>query len=217
MKGTERRKTTGAQVDRNTESSRIEADVDFGTYHHSTPDESKAVRARAEEVFSKLLGPLYPADAHLQILDAGCGLGFLMYVAAKCFPNASITGIDVFKHKSVSNLSIKNAERNMELLGIDSRTSFLKHDLTKPLSGEVQYDLVVSNVVFHNMGKSRFNAYETVFHVLKPGGFFVLGDLFPKGKEDLEYFRAHLRLIDESNEGNAGRWVYGVKVLRKSE
>src|SRR4029077_12499078 len=52
-------------------------DIDFGTYHHSTPKESKAIRERAEKAFSKLLRPLYPSGAPLRILDAGCGLGFL--------------------------------------------------------------------------------------------------------------------------------------------
>jgi len=29
--------------------------VDFGPYHHSTPEESKRIREYAEEAFSKLL------------------------------------------------------------------------------------------------------------------------------------------------------------------
>ena len=106
-------------------------DVDFGTYHHSTPEESKRIREYAEEAFSKLLRPLYPSRAALQILDAGCGLGFLTYVAAKCFPKASITGIDLFRRGSMSELSIEKALKNMKFLGIDSRTSFLNAVLRK--------------------------------------------------------------------------------------
>jgi len=150
-----------------------EARADFGTYHHSTPEESKALRTQAEEVFSRAMLSHFPADAHLRVLDAGCELGFLMYVAAKCFPNASITGVDLFKHSSVSDLSMEKAAKNMEALGISSRTSFLKHDLTKPLPSDPKYDLVVSNVVFHNMGKKRVNAYDNVFNALRPAGFFV--------------------------------------------
>ena len=193
-----------------------EAGVDFGTYHHSTPEESAAVRARAEEVFSGILPSLFPANAQIRILDAGCGLGFLMHVAAKCFPNASITGVDLFKHGSVSDLSIEKAVTNMKILGISSRTTFLKHDLMRPLSPEEKYDLVVSHVVFHNMGKKRFNAYETVLSALRPAGFFVLGDLFPKSNEDLKYFSSRAALIQELREGNFGPWAYGIKVLRKN-
>lgn len=66
--------------------------VDFGTYRHSTPEESNEIRAGAEKAFSKLLRPLYPKNAKLRILDAGCGLGFLVYIAAKCFSKAQVTG-----------------------------------------------------------------------------------------------------------------------------
>jgi 2-polyprenyl-3-methyl-5-hydroxy-6-metoxy-1,4-benzoquinol methylase len=128
-------------------------DIDFGTYHHSTPKESKAIRESAEKALSKLLRPLYPSGAPLQILDAGCGLGFLMHVAAKCFPKARITGVDVFRSVSISEISMDEAASNMRSLGIDSRTSFLKQDLTKRMESDAQYDLAVSNLVFHNMGK----------------------------------------------------------------
>ena len=81
-------------------------DVDFGTYHYSTPEESNEIRERAEKAFSKLLRSLYPSATPLRILDAGCGLGFLTYVAAKCFPEAHITGVDLFRHGSISGISM---------------------------------------------------------------------------------------------------------------
>jgi len=191
-------------------------DVDFGTYHHSTPEESKQIREDAAKAFSKLLRPLYPSTATLKILDAGCGLGFLTYAAAKRFPKATITGVDLFRHGSVSDLSIDKAVQNMKSLGIDSRTSFLKHDLTKPIKSDVQFDLALSNLVFHNMGKKRFKAYGTVFDVLKPGGCFVIGDLFPRGKADMDYFRKRSTLVEELDQGGSGRWRYQIKVLRKA-
>jgi cyclopropane fatty-acyl-phospholipid synthase-like methyltransferase len=190
-------------------------DVDFGTYHHSTPEESKQIREQAEKAFSKLLRPLYPSRAALKILDAGCGLGFLTYVAAKRFSKASITGVDLFKYGSVSKLSIDKAADNMKSLGLDSRTSFLKHDLTQPLKWDVPYDLATSNLGFHNMGKKRFAAYGTVLDALKPGGYFVIGDLFPQGKADMDYFRERATLVDESDQGVSGRWHYQIKVLRR--
>jgi hypothetical protein len=125
--------------------------------------------------------------AALRLQDAGWRLGFLTYVAAECFPNASITGVDLFRHSSVSELSIGKAVKNMKSLGIDSRTSFLKHDLTKPSKSYVHYDLSLSNLVFHNWGKKRFKAYGTVFDALKTEGYFVIGDLFPLGKNDMDY------------------------------
>lgn len=98
--------------------------VDFGTYHHSTSEESKDIREKAETAFSKLLRPIYPSAASLAILDAGCGLGFLTYIAAECFSKADITGVDLFQRGSMSELSMDRAVKNMKALGIASRTSF---------------------------------------------------------------------------------------------
>src|SRR5581483_10857770 len=98
--------------------------VDFGTYHHATPGESEEIRRRAEKAFSKLLRPLYASGSRLRIMDAGCGLGFLM---------AHIVGVDLFRRGSISGISMDKAANNMQSLGLDSRTSFLKHDLTKPM------------------------------------------------------------------------------------
>jgi len=190
-------------------------DADFGTYHHSTPDESNDIRERAEKAFLELLRPLFPSGAPLRILDAGCGLGFLTYVAAECFPKAHITGIDVFRHGSISGISIDKAANNMRSLGIGSRTSFLKRDLTKPIESDARYELAVSNLVFHNMGKKRFKAYGTVFDTLKPGGFFVIGDLFPH-KADMDYFRQGSTLINELDESGSGPWAYKIRVLGKT-
>lgn len=192
------------------------ADADFGTYHHSTPEQSKQLREDAAKAFSKLLRPLYPPGAALRILDAGCGLGFLTSVAARCFPKANITGVDRFRRGSMSELSMDKAVRNMQALGIDSRTSFLKHDLTKPLKSDVQYDLAVSNLVFHNLGKKRRKGYETVFDALKSGGYFVIGDLFPRGRADMDYFGERSTPMDEFDEGSFGRWHYKIMVLKKT-
>jgi|SRR6516225_8449939 ribosomal protein L11 methylase PrmA len=84
-------KIRGAHLDRGTCDPLIKhVDVDFGTYHHSTPEESNNIRERAAKAFSKLLRFLYPS---VRILDAGCGLGFLTYVAARCSRKLALPGL----------------------------------------------------------------------------------------------------------------------------
>jgi len=146
-----------------------------------------------------------------------------MYVAAKCFPKARITGIDLFKRGSISEISIQKAADNMRSLGIESRTSFLTREAAtspgskpKPMEPVRDYDLAISNLVFHNLGKKRFEAYGTVFGALKRRGYFVLGDLFPYGKSDTDYFRERSTLITESEESGSGPWAYKTMVLRKT-
>ena len=96
-------------------------EIDFGTYHHSSLEESIKVRALVEEKMNQVLGKLYPETQKINILDAGCGLGFMVSIAAKHFPYASITGIDIFNHDSLSGSSIEKALQNMKELGIDKR------------------------------------------------------------------------------------------------
>jgi len=111
---------------------------------------------------------------------------------------------------------MEKATNNMKSVGMDDRTSFLKHDLTRPTESGAHYDLAVSNLVFHNMGKKRFKAYGTVFDALKPGGLFVIGDLFPHDKADMDYFRQCATLISELDLNGSGPWTYKIKVLRKA-
>lgn len=101
------------------------ADVAFGTYQHATPQESRALRKYADEAFSRLLRPLYAAHAPLRILDAGCGLGLLTSVVAKLFPNAAITGADLFRHHE-----ILTASRRYETSGGGDEPAVNFHDLS---------------------------------------------------------------------------------------
>ena len=165
------------------------SDVDFGTYHHSTPDESSEIRLSAEQSVTKLLRPLYPSGARLRILDAGCGLGFLTYVAAKCFPKACITDVDLFRHSSMSAMSIDKAANNMRFLGIVSRTSFLKHALTKPMESDGQYDLVVPILCFTTWEKRDSRAMARFSTCLDPKSFSAGFRTSCRGKLRADRFR----------------------------
>ena len=51
--------------------------VDFGTYHHSTLEESEKLRTiiykKFHEAFNYIL---FRENSNINILDVGCGLGF---------------------------------------------------------------------------------------------------------------------------------------------
>ena len=190
-------------------------EIDFGTYHHSTPEESSNMRSRVETAFSELFTSVYSPESEISILDAGCGLGFLASVAARNFPNSRITGVDVFGHGSLSDASLEKANANMKALNLETRVQLLKHDLRKPLGSNVIYDLAISNLVFHNLGKKRFLAYENVFNALKDGGYFILGDLFPSLKVDLEFFNGRCNEVDEKISEGSGKWAYRILVMQK--
>ena len=46
----------------------------------------------------------------------------------------------------------------IKALGIEPRVELRRHDLMKPLDSDGAYDMAISNLVFHNLGKKRYLA-----------------------------------------------------------
>ncbi|QIW22877.1 class I SAM-dependent methyltransferase [Sulfolobus sp. S-194] len=153
--------------------------VDFGIYHHSTKEESESLRKVIRQLF---INAFMKIGIHkyreIRVLDVGCGLGFLSYVVADYFPRARVLGIDTFEDSSLPGSSIEKAKENMCKLKIDNRVTFKSLsvlDITPDLG---YFDLVVSNLVLHNLGEKRFEAYEKISKVMDNNSFFINGDLF---------------------------------------
>jgi len=53
-----------------------------------------------------------------------------------------------------------------------------------------KFDLFVSNLVFHNFGRKRFNAYERLAQWTTPKSYIMLGDLFFDYKRDSKLLTA---------------------------
>lgn len=153
--------------------------VDFGVYHHSTREESELLRKIVRELFINAFSRIGISKYdEIRVLDVGCGLGFLSYVVAEYFPRARVLGIDTFEDSSLQGSSLEKAKENMRKLGIDDRVTFKSlsiFDITPDLG---RFDLVVSNLVFHNLGERRFEAYEKISTVMDNNSFFINGDLF---------------------------------------
>ena len=158
---------------------------DFGRYHHSTQRGSEKIREKIEVLFTEALGDLpFSRDDEPKILDIGCGLGFLSWICAKYYPNGMIRGIDTFQHTSLKNSSLAKAKNNMKILGFSERIRFQKGDIFRSDYSKRKFDLFVSNLVFHNFGRKRFNAYERLAQWATPKSYIALGDLFFDYKRD---------------------------------
>jgi cyclopropane fatty-acyl-phospholipid synthase-like methyltransferase len=173
----------------------LEKEPDFGTYHHTTPAESKKIRAAAKTTFKHAYASLpFGRDDRLKILDVGCGLGFLSCISAEFYENARITGIDTFKHASLKGSSLKNAEENAKILGFSDRIDFKKSNVFRFRPVET-FDIIVSNLVFHNLGRRRFEAYSRLSSWARAGGYIVIGDLFPSPEIDLARLSKMFRVV----------------------
>lgn len=150
-------------------------EIDFGVYHHSSKEKSETARQIITQLFEVAFSRVGAAS---EVLDVGCGLGFLSYLAASHYKSSKITAVDTFEENSLRGNSIEKAINNMKLLEISDRVTFVVSDI-RNLKVAKKYDLAVSNLVLHNLGwGTKYKVYETIWAALKPGGYFINGDLF---------------------------------------
>jgi len=149
--------------------------ADFGIYHHSTREDSEKLREITKNEFYKIFG-LIKKDNVKNVLDAGSGLGFLSYVILEKFHNVIITGIDIY-NDNIENNSMEKAIKNLKILNIDKSVRLINANLLKLPSGDNYFDMIVSNLVYHNID-DKINGYKELNRVLKTNGYFIYADLF---------------------------------------
>jgi cyclopropane fatty-acyl-phospholipid synthase-like methyltransferase len=187
---------------------------EFGIYHHSTSAASEKARAVAKAMFTDAFASLpFGRDDELRILDVGCGLAFLSCVSAEFYRNARITGIDTFKHASLKRSSLDKAKENARILGFLDRIDFKKGDVFRFTPAE-KFDIIVSNLVFHNFGKKRFDAYSRLSSWAEDGSFVVIGEWFFSPKTDIAYLSKTFRLLREIKP-KSGFGRYALLVMSK--
>jgi len=117
-------------------------------------------------------------DGHGRVLDIGCGSGALTIKIAKKYPEANITGIDYWG--SEWDYNKKQCNENARIESVDGRTEFQQASASKLPFADGTFDLVVSNLTFHEVkdSKSKLDVVKEALRVVKPGGRFVFQDLF---------------------------------------
>ena len=170
-----------------------------------------AVKAMFIDAFASIP---FGRDDKLRILDVGCGLGFLSCVSAEFYKNAQITGIDTFEHASLKRSSIDRAKENTRILGFSDRIDFKKGDVFGFTSAE-KFDVIVSNLVFHNFGKMRFKAYSRLSSWTQPGSFVATGDLFFSPKTDIAHLEKAFRILRQIKPKNGFR-DYALLVMSRA-
>ena len=154
------------------------------------------MKAMFTEAFASLQ---FRRDDELKILDVGCGLGFLSCVSAEFYQTARITGIDTFEHASLKRSSLEKAKENSKILGFSDRIDFKKCDVFRFTPAE-KFNIIVSNLVFHNFGKMRFKAYSLLSSWTQAGFFVIMGDLFFSPKTDMVQLEKAFRILRRSSQ-----------------
>lgn len=189
---------------------------DFGTYHHSTPKASEKVRANITREFVRAFASLpFSANGEIKILDVGCGLGFISFVCADFYRKALVTGFDTFGNPSLKGSSLAKARENAKILRLSDRVHFEKGDILSSDYSDRGFDLFVSNLVFHNVGKKkRREAYDRLASWMSPGSYALLGDILLDRRNELRYLSKIFK-IENKVRPKIGYSDYWILALHK--
>jgi len=139
-----------------------------------------------------------------RVLDVGTGAGLLLIGAAKRLTTGKATGIDVWSLVDLSGNARERTLRNAEIEGVTEKVEVLDGDATAMQFADGAFDVVVSNLVIHNIPSrgARDKACREIARVLKRGGMAVISDFVNTGEYAKEFAKAGLEV-----EGR--RWSWG--------
>lgn len=113
-----------------------------------------------------------------RVLDIGAGNGMMAVHISMRHPQAQVVGVDTWSAEW--EYALATCERNARIAGVSDRVTYQRGDAARlPFEAGV-FDAVVSNLTFHEVrhASSCTDLVVEALRVLKPGGAFVLIDLF---------------------------------------
>jgi SAM-dependent methyltransferase len=115
-----------------------------------------------------------------QVLDVGCGNGFLLIEIAKQLTTGRAIGIDLWKPEAGTQSS-EIAWRNAQLEGLANRIDIRNIDARAMPFDDRSFDVIASSLMLHHAGGSadRDQVVREMLRVLKPGGSVLLYDASP--------------------------------------
>jgi arsenite methyltransferase len=134
---------------------------------------------------------LIPWTGKEEVLDVGTGRGLLLIGAAKRLTSGRAVGIDIWSAKDLSKNKREHTISNAAAEGVADRTQILTEDATHMPFDDESFDVVLSNLVIHNIPskEGRAKAIREVARVLKKGGVALISD-FQKTEDYAREFEA---------------------------
>lgn len=106
-----------------------------------------------------------------EVLDVGCGPGHIALLLAAMHPDVRVTGVDLSDHM------LRIAEEHREVSSHAERVRFAKADAKGLPFADASFDTVCSNTILHHI-PDPVPFLRECWRVLKPGGAFLVRDLF---------------------------------------
>lgn len=129
----------------------------------------KLVPSYYQMIDALVSGIPFENDEKIDIIDLGCGTGYVSMIIKERFPNSNITCLD-FAENMIAQAKIR--------LKKYKNVVFRLEDIRK-FEFDKKYDVAVSSLALHHLETKteKINFYKKIFHSLKRGGVFYNADI----------------------------------------
>jgi arsenite methyltransferase len=114
-----------------------------------------------------------------EVLDAGCGRGLMLVLAAARLTSGHAVGVDLWRAQDQAQNSAAAALANARVAGVADRVTVQTADMRALPYADAAFDVVVSNWALHNVepAADRALALAELWRVLRHGGTLLLADI----------------------------------------
>ncbi|MBG7617291.1 MAG: ubiquinone/menaquinone biosynthesis methyltransferase [Chloroflexi bacterium] len=117
----------------------------------------------------KSIGAFVAGRDEANLLDLGCGTGFIAFRVAQKYSNIDIDGFDITEEM------IEVAKQRQDKYFANRKMNFWVGDAEIPY-GQDKYDVITTCFAFRNYANKAL-ATENIFKALKPGGMLVIQEM----------------------------------------
>lgn len=171
--------------------------------HAKTYDEYANIqKMMAKQLIDSL--PQHVVEQQINILEIGCGSGYLTQLLCKAFPKARILAIDLAPGM------IDVAQKRIQ----EERVTFLCGDIEETVLHE-SYDLIVSNATFQWLNHPQ-RVIQQLFTLLEPGGRLIFSTFGTKTFQELHAAYQHAQEnLNLPASGSPGQSFYSLEEIYK--